>query len=104
MSAGAKRPRKPRPHRVRKARMSPGPTLPTTILTSRDACQFVYDASNARLGALIKTAGGGYAAWSSKSKTKVGEFATAAEAERAVHASYDKPKPARRPKPWEMRR
>ena len=73
--------------------MSRGPRLPTSILTERDACQYVYDKTNAKLGCVIRTAGG-YVAWSLKQR--LGAFATAAEAERAVPG--DKPKPASKPK------
>jgi hypothetical protein len=100
MSAGAQKPRKARARRVRKPRVSSGPRIPASVLTSRDVCQYVYDVSNAKLGAIIKTTAG-HVAWTLKEK--IGAFATAAEAERAVHGARDKPKPASKPKPWETR-
>lgn len=80
--------------------MSRGPQIPTTILTDRDAAQYIYDKTNAKLGCIIRTANG-YVAWSLKQR--LGAFATAAEAERAVNK--DKFKPASKPKskPWENR-
>ncbi len=91
----AAKPRKARPHRVPKARMTSGPRIPSDVLTSRDRSEFICDAGGGRIGAVIATAGG-FAAWSLR--TKLGEFPTLVAAERAVHKA-NKAKWA----PWEIR-
>ena len=99
MNAGAKKPRSLRPHRSRRSHAPRGPRIPTTVLTARDVCEFTYDASNARIGCIIKTANG-FAAWSLKAK--LGEFTTRAAAERAVLKDAEA-KQAAKSRPWEVR-
>ncbi len=59
--------------------------IPTTALTSRERCQFVYDGKR-RIGSTIALSKGKFAAWSPVKK--IGEFATLIAAERAVWAEH----------------
>ena len=93
------KPRKLRAYRSPRSHAPRGPRIPTTVLTSRDVCEFTYDASNTRIGCIIKPAGG-FATWSLKAK--LGEFATRAAAERAVLKAAEA-KQAVKSRPWQVR-
>jgi len=92
--------RRRRERKVPKARVSPGPRIPTTALTGRDQCQFLYDESKARIGSIIALDNGNWAAWNMREK--LGEFEDPILAERAVLASY-RTKQAAKAKAWEVR-
>jgi hypothetical protein len=99
MSAGAKKPRL-RPYRSPKSHAPRGPRIPTWALTAGDRPTFVYDANGRVVGCVITEADGSFGGWTTK--TKLGRFATAVAAERAVHKAA-RAKRASKAKAWELR-